>query len=441
MNAHLLGWVIAAAIWASLLSAVTNIVPTAGTLAGAGILLMPLTLAVVAMRRLRGLGVYWSVCGLIAAMAISAAWYDADQLRCLFFYRYDASLLLVWAPLLLLPLADTMPAALDPEKYVRPWALWCLLVIGAAWIVISLEPLIIPLLRLSGAYPFHALNAAGGALAMMVALLLAQVWPPARTNWWWFVLAGLVLLLVGTWSRGSMLGLACGVAIWWTRRRGWRWLAPMMLAIAIIGTGWSIMTGRGHASEVPESSTVAPSERKAWNVAVRRAVLWPRAWDGFLSAPLFGHGLGSYNDRPPDPAYMAFGPGLTARFYGRPEHVAIFDDAHAHHSYLHLLYETGICGLTLSVLLLWALLRSLTPHLGRDRLADGLHIALWTIIFVSFTERGLAAPAIVLPWTTWYVWWFGARRCVAQRGALTGKTSADVASSLNVGDKACTNTQ
>lgn len=237
-----------------------------------------------------------------------------------------------------------------------------------------------------------------------------------------------------------MLGLACGVAIWWTRRRGWRWLAPIILAIAITGTGWSIVTGRGHASEVPESSTVSPSERKAWNVAVRRAVLWPRAWDGFLSAPLFGHGLGSYNDRPPDPAYMAFGPGLTAGFYGRPEHVAIFDDAHAHHSYLHLLYETGICGLTLSVLLLWALLRSLTPHLGRDRLADGLHIALWTIIFVSFTERGLAAPAIVLPWTTWYVWWFGARRCVACRGAPTGKTSAGVSSSLNAerGDRTTT---
>jgi len=410
MNAQVLGWAIAAAIWTSLLSTVTNIVPTAGTIAGAGILLMPLASAVMAARRLRGLGVYWSVCALIAAMVISGMWYDADQFRCLLFYRYDASLLVVWAPLLLLPLADTMPAAFDPNRYVRPWAVWCVLVIGAAWIVISLDPVLIPLLQLSGPYPFHALNAAAGALAIMVALLLAQVWSPAQRDGWWLVLAGLVLLLVGTWSRGSMLGLVCGVAVWWTRRRGWRWVAPIMLAMAIVATGLSIEAGRGHASEVPESSTVAPSERKAWNVAVRLALQWPRAWDGFLSAPLFGHGLGSYNDRPPDPAYMAYGPGLTAAYYGRTDHVAVFDDGHAHHSYLHLLYETGIFGLSLSVLLLYALLGSLTPHLGRDRLADGLHIGLWTIIFVSFSERGLAAPAIVLPWIAWYVWWFGWRR-------------------------------
>ena len=323
MNAARLGWLIAAAISTSLLSAVTSFLPTAATAAGAGILLAPLALAVAAWR-LRGLVVFWSVCGLISAMVISAIWYDADQLRCLLFYRYDASLLVVWAPLLLLPLAGTIPAALNPRKYVRPWALWCLVAIGVAWIVISLEPPAIPLLG-SGPYPFYALNAAGGALAMMVALLLAQVWPPARANGWWLVLAGLVLLLIGTWSRGSMLGLSCGVAIWWARRSGWRWLAPVLLAVAIIGTGWSIMTGRGHASEVAIAWTVSPAEQKTWNVAVRRAVLWPRAWDGFVSAPLFGRGLGSYNDLPPDPGYMAFEPGFSASFYGRPDRVVIFE--------------------------------------------------------------------------------------------------------------------
>ena len=247
MNAHVLGWAIAVAIGTSLLSTVTNIIPTAGTIAGAAILLMPLTSAVMAVRRLRGLGVYWSVCALIAAMVISGMWYDADQFRCLLFYRYDASLLVVWAPLLLLPVADTMPAALDPNKYVRPWALWCVLVIrrcvdrdlprpAAHSPAPALGSLSVPRLECGQ----RGVGNHGG-LASRAGVV------PAQRDGWWLVLAGLVLLLVGTWSRGSMLGLVCGVAIWWTRRRGWRWLAPMMLAMAIVATGWSIEAGRGHA--------------------------------------------------------------------------------------------------------------------------------------------------------------------------------------------------
>src|SRR4051794_33534679 len=48
-NAHPLGWIIAVAIFLSLLSAVTNMLPTAAIAAAFGMLMLPVTLIMIAM--------------------------------------------------------------------------------------------------------------------------------------------------------------------------------------------------------------------------------------------------------------------------------------------------------------------------------------------------------------------------------------------------------
>jgi len=119
--------------------------------------------------------------------------------------------------------------------------------------------------------------------------------------------------------------------------------------------------------------------------------LWPCAIKLSLSSPFFGTGFGSFNDSP----YHLEGINHVLA-YNVP--TVIYDsDAHAHHSFLHILAETGLFGLVL--VCLW--LRSIYTYLIKknDVVALALLGMFWCLIFSSFTEHRLFTPSQMLPFT------------------------------------------
>src|SRR5690606_2461173 len=104
------------------------------------------------------------------------------------------------------------------------------------------------------------------------------------------------------------------------------------------------------------------------NAAIRLETSWPLALHAFFQSPIFGIGFGAYDDLPWD-------------FWGWRGVVAFnspdwfwHSDAHAHHTYLHIMAEMGAVGL---VLLMWFLnrlhqfLKTVEPEMVRMALLLG----------------------------------------------------------------------
>ena len=128
------------------------------------------------------------------------------------------------------------------------------------------------------------------------------------------------------------------------------------------------------------------------NIKFRVFYLWPRALDNFLKSPIVGQGFGSYNDTPYH--FENFGVAVL-----NTNQIYVNSDAHAHNSYLNILSETGLVGLSLVIMFLVSLYRFIKGS-GLSQGADiGFRIAFWVVVWSSFTEHRLTAPAQMLPFT------------------------------------------
>ncbi len=256
-----------------------------------------------------------------------------------------------------------------------------------------------------GDFYFTALNKAHNATgsayaaASLVALCgwLFGADSPTRRRLYLFFLVCCLLGLLMTRSRGALLGFSVAAAFLYYERYGsWFVASRRFLVLVVILALIVAVTGAQHRW------VTSISYEQDYNITTRLA-LWVKAWHLFKLSPVIGIGFGRFNDLDLAAAsggHRLFGyPGIAAlHTTGMP----VYNDAHAHNSYLQFLAETGVFGLGL-LLLFWL---SLLSYLRRAadstddnmlRFASVLGMAsIVLLLTLSLTENYLSATTIML---------------------------------------------
>ena len=263
---------------------------------------------------------------------------------------------------------------------------------------------------------FHAMhNTAGLFFGVLATLFLIIGLEPRR----WalvFLAGGLVFVVFGTASRQALVAFA--VALLWYLVSNWRIRSLITGALIILITLVSLpivapqtfqRTKDVFTDEVV-SSAILTAQRRQWmagrerlyvgenhNLMVRM-LYWTYAGRLFIDSPIFGIGFGRFNDM--NTGFI----GHRGLVYFATKGDRVISDLSAHNSYLHLLAELGVTGLTLLLLVWLMIFRSL--GIARKRLVGaGLtHAYLFAcqglIVFVlvgALFDHGLGAPSLIIP--------------------------------------------
>ncbi|GAB3247746.1 hypothetical protein GCM10027347_03590 [Larkinella harenae] len=249
---------------------------------------------------------------------------------------------------------------------------------------------------------FKSTNGAGGFISIVLSLNIVLFLQERKKKWLLLILLNFVFL-VATTSRGSMLGLAAGFAFYFFDRTNRAYLIRLALLgiVAVQGVVlwfayplYDRYVRDADLSEAGANTYISPIfgevSTKSANVAIRVLETWPRAVDCFLNSPLVGTGFGSVNDTP-------------LRYKGIPYLLSlndqpkkVFNDAHAHHSYLHILGEQGLLGLGVFLLFWHALYRYLKKG-SESFVQKFLLVSFFNLSVMSFTEHRITSPSNALP--------------------------------------------
>jgi O-antigen ligase len=134
-------------------------------------------------------------------------------------------------------------------------------------------------------------------------------------------------------------------------------------------------------------------ETKNMNILLRVFYTFPRAYYLFQHSPVFGTGVGSFDDQPYQ--FQEIVPYVAYNAQPQKTH----SDNHAHHSYLHILAEQGIIGLLVFLFFWFYLFLYLLRLKHKPMIRDFLLVAFFTITFASFTEHRITTPSMMLPFT------------------------------------------
>lgn len=363
----------------SLFATVTNFVPLSVAFAGLAILLPVLSARWLEEPLPK---FHFFLLLLYAYFLISTLLYSPGVLAQYAFYRRDGNFFITYLPILILGL---VPLRMRPGKWLRRFVIWAsLFSLGAyLWLPVQSDGL--------HHLAFIAHNAAGGFLSIVLALCLGLYWGRRQKV---FLLLALLdfYLLYETGSRGSLLALAVAfvqILILKGRFNKLFLAGAVVSMIALLSFTYPLWLEAGKPDNGFESlgEINLPIMRSA-TIINRGEYLWPRALDNFLKSPLFGQGFGSYDDTP----YRFEPAGLVTLIVSENFR---HSDAHAHHSFLHILAETGLVGLLLFMMYLYSLNRFIETLPGA--LGLGLQLAFWVVIWSSFTEHRLTTPAQMLP--------------------------------------------
>ncbi|MCX7970877.1 MAG: O-antigen ligase family protein [Negativicutes bacterium] len=214
-------------------------------------------------------------------------------------------------------------------------------------------------------------NLLAGYLLTMIALLAGA---GLYERWGWrkvaalVLLAGCLLCLVLTWSRGGWLGLIIVIlAIGLLRNRHLIWLAALILAVVVKTCD---------QAAVRLLSVLHPTLDSSSNM---RLGIWSGTLAMIGKHPWWGWGWGTFRDYYSVYGYYVLDPG-----------VIIY---HAHNTYLHLLAETGVVGLAgflavagLHGRLVWRKYRRTADRQTRGMLL-GLLVALIGMLAAGFSDH------------------------------------------------------
>ncbi|WP_128548434.1 O-antigen ligase family protein [Larkinella soli] len=320
------------------------------------------------------------------------------------FYRYDGNFIISYAPLLLIPF---FTFNYDMDRLFRRFLIFATVVNGLAFGLNLVMTRFTAILDWSNPETyfhgfFKSTNGAGGFISIMLSLNIIY-YLKDRRRFWLYLIAVNALFLVSTSSRGSMLGLVAGFAFYYFDRIGKTYLIKLsLLGIVLVQCGILYFTypiyktyvrnvdpGEG-GSATYISPLFGQVTTKSANLLIRVVETWPRAVDNFIHSPLFGAGFGAVNDVP-------------FRYAGLPYFVSInvqrnkvFSDAHAHHSYLHLLGEQGLVGLSIFLMFWYSVYRYLKK--GPDEpVRNFLLVSFFNLSIMSFTEHRITSPSNALP--------------------------------------------
>lgn len=319
------------------------------------------------------------------------------------FYRRDGNFFITFAPLLILGMMSL-------RTNVETICLRFVYFVAIIYLLVTLFGMATMGTIGAAAIMFSAHNAFGGFLADVAAVCLALAIIYKR-RWFWLLFIFYCVLFAITLSRGSMIGLGLGTLFVLSRSR---WLKFSLLAGAVVVTVGIALTTFLLISDNTSQGIIRDiniavgsfSTGRLYTVVDRAFNLWPRAVYLWVQSPIFGTGFGSYNDmeiysiivtvRRFEEFYTLTGiPGLFAQVSSR---FIAFDSAHAHHSLLHILAETGIVGAALMIAFIVTLYHDI-KYYSKGAAGLATRIMLLGVIFASFTEHRLTTPAQMMPIT------------------------------------------
>jgi O-antigen ligase len=384
----------------SLFCSFTNFVPISAAISAFSLLLYPFSVAVNKVSR--------PIIPLLAFFiyaSLSTLFYDATSLFDVDFYRRDGNFFVTMTPLLFLSSTIffvNLDRTLRWFVYVSTFANAAVL---AAWLAtggialfrgqIGYEPYT-PIYH----FLFIAHNAAGGFLAMLSAYSVAMLFERRNLLTASIVAVNLAALFL-TSSRGSMLGLAIAVVlvVFAGRFRDKFYpvvipaLAINLLIVLYIYSNSDInyiIYRQALLTRVVATLDPGIAGYLDDNASIRLETSWPLAMHAFFQSPIVGIGFGAFDDLP----WNFWGwPGVFA--FNSPEWFW-HTDAHAHHTFLHVMAEMGAVGL---VLLLWFLnrLHAFLQTLESPMVRRALLLGFWVSVVSSFTEHRLFTPSQMLP--------------------------------------------
>ena len=330
-----------------------------------------------------------------AISLISLLIYDPAALISPEFYRYDGNFLVSFLPLLVLPVFGRT-GNYDIGKAVKIFVTLSLIVCTPVVVYQELS-------QSSVSGLFFTTNAFGGFLMAVIAFSVA--WLIGDRNKKVAVLA-LILsstMLMLSLSRGSLLGICLGVVSLWALKSGRKWVISGLIGSivlvqgAILSVTYPVYIASGGATF--ELVQEVAGSLKELNILIRAYENWPRGLYLFFHSPLVGAGVGSANDVP-----FQFEHQTGIQFNGGPNRV--YNDAHAHHTYIHLLAEQGIVGLLVFLGMWRAVFRAIRENGRQTKVGDGLTILFWALTFASFTEHRIPSPSNAFPFILIFVLYF-----------------------------------
>jgi O-antigen ligase len=243
---------------------------------------------------------------------------------------------------------------------------------------------------------FIARNAAGGFLAMLFCLGLA-CYLQERSRLILALLAANFLMLFSTYSRGSLLGAAVVLPYLYFGRKRWM-LATLLACLLVASFAIAIHNLDSSIDYMGYPFTLHNQDPKTANLNIRYEWLWPRALTYFSQSPIIGLGFGSFDDHI----------GSVVSYFhlvGIPSDITTeHSDSHAHNSYLNILAELGVVGLTLMLSFFWKLDEwskeggDMAARTGGQNLLAFRFVEISSIclLVMAATEHRLVTPSNVL---------------------------------------------
>lgn len=334
--------------------------------------------------------VFVSLFSMLLYFAVSALYYSPESLFDYNFYRRDGNVFITFPALLTLLLFEYK---LNINKLFDSF-IFFVTFINIILLVISVH---------HGEYYrlFLAHNAAGGFLMMIASFSLGKLLSKV-TLLNIFVLIINFLSLLATDSRGSLLGFFSAAIMLFCYIKGNEKKAVLLFCLAqLFLYAWLYNNAPYNFLDMEfdhydsELLDVYGIFERAWTFVTRGFYIWPRAIYLFLQSPFLGTGFGSYNDLP----YHFIG---IENLFVYNDSVLIYDDHHAHNTFLHVLAENGILGLCLLLSFIYSCNKYI-KKITNKHIMYSLYLGLWAAIFSSVTEHRFFTPSQMLP----FVFLFG----------------------------------
>lgn len=313
------------------------------------------------------------------------------------FYRYDGNFFISYLPLLVLPFFSFR---FDMGKLLK--------VFLALTTVVNTVVYLAHVATKDHAFfgLFLSTNGAGGFFSLLTSLaFLYFLHRKTYTNLLLVVLNS--VFLYATLSRGSILGLVLGLTCLLFLYARKRYLITAIFVLMTLVQAFILMQTypdyKKHIQNGPTENIYENYNRfahqrfgsvstKLNNVYIRVYETWPRAAEAFLHSPLVGTGFGSLNDVP-----AKYKPIIPKVVSTNMQEEKVYNDSHAHHSYLHLLGEQGLLGLGLFLVFWFSVYRFLLANDYHRITRDFLLVSFFNLSIMSYTEHRITTPSNALP--------------------------------------------
>lgn len=313
------------------------------------------------------------------------------------FYRYDGNFFISYLPLLLLPF---LSLKYNINKLFR---YFLYLSTGVNSVVYGIN-----VMQQRDAFSglFLSTNGAGGYYSLVTSLAFIYFLQKKSYKNLLVLLLNL-LFLYATYSRGSILGLIVGLSclLLINYRKAFliTWMLVVLAGIQIYILSYTYPVYQKYIMNSRTANIYENYEdfvhhhygfvsTKYNNVLIRMYETWPRAVDCFFYSPLFGTGFGSVNDVP-----FIFNDLIPGVLSSNEQKDKVFNDSHAHHSFLHILGEQGIIGLAIFIMFWRTVYLFLLKNGQEPTVRDFLLVSFFNLTIMSFTEHRITAPSNALP--------------------------------------------